>query len=92
MLMLSIIDKLFHYFLKLHITARGERATFSSPNENAQAGETVPKFQCQPTLATPLVGGSYFILTSSCFPNPVSTIFLKVAISMSERSFSIRDI
>jgi hypothetical protein len=33
----------------------GERVTFSSPDENARAGETAPKFQCQPTLATPLV-------------------------------------
>ena len=36
-------------------------ATFSSPDENARAGETAPKLQCQPTLATPLVGHSIFI-------------------------------
>ena len=47
-------------FYSLPITAGGvasvgERVTFSSPDENAQAGETAPKFQCQPTLATPLV-------------------------------------
>ena len=46
--------------LKLAITAGGvasvgERATFSSPDENARAGETAPKSRCQPTLATPLV-------------------------------------
>ena len=29
--------------------------TFSSPDENARAGETAPKFQHQPTLATPRV-------------------------------------
>ncbi len=39
----------------------GERATFSSPDENARAGETAPKFQCQPTLATPLVTNRFFI-------------------------------
>ena len=33
----------------------GERAAFSSPDENARAGETVTKFQCHPTLATPRV-------------------------------------
>ena len=49
-------------FLNLPITAGGvasvgERVTFSSPDENARAGETAPKFQCQPTLATPLVMG-----------------------------------
>jgi len=47
-------------FIKLAVTAGGvasvgERVTFSSPDENARAGETVPKFHCQPTLATPLV-------------------------------------
>jgi len=46
---------------KWHTTAGGvasvgERASFSSPDENARAGETAPKLQCQPTLATPLVG------------------------------------
>ena len=44
----------------LHTTAGGvasvgERVTFSSPDENARTGETAPKFQCQPTLAAPLV-------------------------------------
>lgn len=44
----------------LHTTAGGvasvgERVTFSSPDENARAGETAQKSQCQPTLATPLV-------------------------------------
>ena len=48
------------FLLRLCITAGGvasvgERPTFSSPDENARAGETAPKFQCQPTLATPLV-------------------------------------
>ncbi len=38
------------------VASVGERATFSSPDENARAGETAPKSQCQPTLATPLVG------------------------------------
>jgi len=37
------------------VASVGERVTFSSPDENARAGETAPKFQCQPTLATPLV-------------------------------------
>jgi hypothetical protein len=37
------------------VASVGERATFSSPDENARAGETAPKLQCQPTLATPLV-------------------------------------
>lgn len=32
-----------------------ERATFSSPEGKARTGETAPKFQRQPTLATPLV-------------------------------------
>jgi len=35
-------------------------ATFSSPDENARAGETAPKFQRQPTLAAPLVVHSTF--------------------------------
>ena len=48
------------FLLHLAVTAGGvasvgERVTFSSPDENARAGETAPKFQCQPTLATPLV-------------------------------------
>ena len=48
------------FFLALGITAggvasAGERVTFSSPDENARAGKTAPKLQCQPTLATPLV-------------------------------------
>jgi hypothetical protein len=42
------------------VTSGGARVTFSSPDENARAGKTAPKFQCQPTLATPLVGGSSF--------------------------------
>ena len=37
------------------VASVGERATFSSPDENARAGETAPKSRCQPTLATPLV-------------------------------------
>ena len=48
------------------VAEMGERVTFSSPDENARAGETAPKLQCQPTpclgstivvtrLATPLV-------------------------------------
>jgi len=37
------------------VASVGERVTFSSPDENARAGETAPKSQCQPTLATPLV-------------------------------------
>jgi len=45
------------------VASVGERVTFSSPDENARAGETAPKFQCQPTLATPLVMARYcFIL------------------------------
>lgn len=35
---------------------------------------------------------SYFISISNFLPNPVSIIFLKVEISKSERSFSIREI
>ena len=31
---------------------RGERVTFSSPDENARAGETAPKLQYQPTPAS----------------------------------------
>jgi len=51
---------------KLPITAGGvasvgERVAFSSPDENARAGETAPKFQCQPTLATPLVSKRGFL-------------------------------
>jgi len=38
------------------VASVGERATFSSPDENARADEAAPKFQCQPTLATPFVG------------------------------------
>jgi len=37
------------------VASVGERVTFSSPDENARAGETALKFQHQPTLATPLV-------------------------------------
>ena len=52
--------------LKCPITAGGvasvgERVTFSSPDENARAGETAPKLQCQPTLATPLVRHCYLL-------------------------------
>ena len=43
------------------VASVGERATFSSPDENARAGETVPMFQFQPTLATPLVGQRIFL-------------------------------
>jgi hypothetical protein len=46
------------------VASVGERVTFSSPDENTQAGETAPKFQCQPTLATPLVVKRFFILVS----------------------------
>jgi len=42
------------------VASVGERVTFSSPDENARAGETAPKFQCQPTLAAPLVVHSTF--------------------------------
>jgi len=38
------------------VTSGGARATFSSPDENARADETAPKFQRQPILGTPLVG------------------------------------
>ena len=41
------------------VASVGARVTFSSPDENARAGETAPKSQCQPTLATPLVTASY---------------------------------
>jgi len=41
------------------VASAGARVTFSSPDENARAGETAPKFQCQPALATPLVTASY---------------------------------
>jgi len=43
------------------VASVGERVTFSSPDENARAGETAPKLQCQPTLATPLVGCCAFL-------------------------------
>ncbi len=54
------------FFLGLLVTAGGvasvgERVTFSTPDENARAGETAPKFQCQPTLATPLVTNWAFL-------------------------------
>jgi len=42
------------------VASVGERVTFSSPDENARAGETASKFQRQPTLATPLVGSCCF--------------------------------
>ena len=45
------------------VASVGERVTFSSPDENARAGETAPKFQCQPTLATPLVMPSSYSLS-----------------------------
>jgi len=44
------------------VASVGERVTFSSPDENARAGETAPKFQCQPTLATPLVMGWFLTI------------------------------
>jgi hypothetical protein len=56
-----------HYFLrKWHTTdggvaSVGARVTFSSPDENARAGETAPKSQYQPTLATPLVGKRFYL-------------------------------
>jgi len=54
------------------VASGGERVTFSSPDENARAGETAPKLQCQPTLATPRVGVSLFI--SAIFPPNLSFI------------------
>ena len=42
----------------------GERVTFSSPDENARAGETAPKFQCQPALATPLVTACFLLFSN----------------------------
>jgi hypothetical protein len=54
------------------VASVGERVTFSSPDENARAGETAPKFQCQPTLATPLVSTRIYLVTrylaSLCSP------------------------
>ena len=38
------------------------------------------------------VSVSYFTFISSCFPNPVSIIFLSVSSSISDLSFSIREI
>jgi len=46
------------------VASVGERVTFSSPDENARAGETAPKLQCQSTLATPLVVASAFYSSS----------------------------
>lgn len=43
------------------VASVGVRATFSSPDENARAGETAPSPQCQPTLAAPLVMGWFCI-------------------------------
>jgi hypothetical protein len=40
-------------------------AAFSSPDENDRAGETAPKFQCQPTLATPLVRQRIYLYFNS---------------------------
>ena len=53
----------------------GERVAFSSPDENARAGETAPKFQYQPTLATPLVSACTFynsLIDSMVFQNSFS--------------------
>jgi len=36
-----------------------ERAAFLSPDKNARAGETAPKWRYQPTLATPFVTSSF---------------------------------
>ncbi len=44
------------------VASVGVRVTFSSPDENARAGETAPKFRNQPTLATPLVGTSFYLV------------------------------
>jgi hypothetical protein len=46
---------------------------------------------CRPLIFLYIVV-SYFINISNFLPNPVSIIFLKVAISKSDRSFSIREI
>ena len=43
------------------VASVGERVTFSSPDENARAGETAPKSQYQPTLATPLVSSCIYL-------------------------------
>ena len=42
------------------VASVGERVTFSSPDENARAGETAPKFLCQPALATPFVSRRFY--------------------------------
>jgi len=60
----------YSFFLEWGITAGGvanvgERVTFSSPDENARAGETAQKPQCQPTLATPLVMGCCYLSFNS---------------------------
>jgi hypothetical protein len=52
----------------------GERATFSSSDENALAGETAPKFQCQPTLAKPLVRHSFYSFSLSLYILNIPTI------------------
>ena len=49
------------------VASVGERVTFSSPDENARAGETAPKFQCQPTLAAPLVV-HWWLIFRAIFP------------------------
>lgn len=43
------------------VASVGGRATFSSSDQNARAGETAPKSTCQPALATPLVMGLFCI-------------------------------
>ena len=62
------------------VASVGARVTFSSPDENARAGETAPKFQYQPTLATPLVGVSLFISAifppNLCFIRQITAIYL----------------
>jgi len=63
------------YSLAGGVASVGERVTFSSPNENAHAGETAPMFQYQPTLATPLVTHSFYF-------------FLKISLSCLSRNNS----
>ena len=84
-------------FLQLWLTAGGvasvgARATFSSPDENARAGETAPKSQCQPTLATPLVSSCiYFSLIENVkvVPLPFSELTCIVPPSKSMIFFTV---
>ena len=64
--LLFVISYILSSLLKCYTTAGGvasvgERVTFSSPDENARAGEIAPKSQYQPTLATRLVSSCIYL-------------------------------